>query len=189
MEEVRQTKELIAHICQELQRKGVEHKNDVELGVMIETPAAVMLAPELAQEVDFFSIGTNDLIQYSMAVDRGNEKVSYLYRPMHPAILRMIKHTVEAGNAANIPTAICGEMAGDPKTAMLVVGLGVRELSMIPLSVTAVRRIIRSVSIKDLQSASEQALKLHTSNETNKIVIKLLEGIAPEIVNLAMHGL
>ncbi len=189
MEEVRQTKELIAHICQELKRKGIEHKNDVELGVMIETPAAVMLAPELAQEVDFFSIGTNDLIQYSMAVDRGNEKVSYLYRPMHPAILRMIKYTVEAGNAANIPTAICGEMAGDPKTAMLVVGLGVRELSMIPLSVTAVRRIIRSVSVKDLQAASEQALKLHTSNETNQIVSKLLEGIAPEIVNLAMHGL
>jgi phosphoenolpyruvate-protein phosphotransferase (PTS system enzyme I) len=189
MEEVKQTKELILEVSSELQKEGVKHKNDIELGIMIETPAAVMLAPELAQEVDFFSIGTNDLIQYSMAVDRGNEKVTYLYRPMHPAILRMIKHTVKAGNAANIPTAICGEMAGDPRTAMLVIGLGIRELSMIPLSVTAVRRIIRGISLKDLQAAADEALLAHSADKAEKVVTKLLEGIAPEIVNLAMHGL
>ena len=189
MEEVELTKQLIKDLSFELEKEGIEHNPDVELGVMIETPAAVMIAPELAKEVDFFSIGTNDLIQYSMAVDRGNEKVTYLYRPTHPAILRMIKQTVEAANAANIPIAVCGEMAGDPKTAILLIGLGVRELSMIPISVTAVRRIIRGISSEEASNAADRALNALTADEADKIVSKLLENIAPEIVNLAMHGL
>lgn len=189
LEEVRKTKEIMAELSAEMTKDGIEHNPDIDLGVMIETPAAVMLAEELANEVKFFSIGTNDLIQYSMAVDRGNEKVSYLYMPMHPSILRLIKHTVDAGNKAGIDTAICGEMAGSPKSALLLMGLGVKELSMIPLSVTAVRRIIRGVSFEAMRQAAENSLKASTAKDAELAIEKLFEEIEPEIVSLALHGL
>jgi phosphotransferase system enzyme I (PtsI) len=124
-----------------------------------------MIADTLAREVDFFSIGTNDLIQYSMAVDRSNEQVSYLYRPVHPAILRMIRFTVESADAAGIPVSLCGEMGADPRFTPLLAALGLRSLSVTPRVIPEVKGVIRGLALGDWEEARETCLMLSTAGE------------------------
>ncbi|MFQ5527793.1 MAG: putative PEP-binding protein [Thermoanaerobaculia bacterium] len=165
LDEVHAFKQMVTSEAAELSARGLEHSTDFELGVMIEVPAAVWIAPELASEVSFFSIGTNDLIQYSMAVDRNNEHVSYLYQPYHPAVLRMIRSVAEVGETAGIDVSVCGEMAADPSAATLLVALGLRSLSLSPTTIPEVKEAIRAVSLADVRSPVEQALELSSAKE------------------------
>ena len=165
LDEVRAFKRLVEAAAEELTERGVEHSTDFDLGVMIEVPAAVWIASELAAEVSFFSIGTNDLIQYSMAVDRNNEHVSYLYQPYHPAVLRMIRSVAEVGEKTGIDVSVCGEMAADPNTATLLAALGLRKLSLSPTTIPEVKEAIRAVSLADVQQPVRDALSLSSAEE------------------------
>ena len=139
---------------------------------MIEIPSAVTMADALAKHVDFFSIGTNDLIQYALAIDRINEHVAYMYQPFHPAILRMIKHVVLAAKNAGIKVALCGEMAGDPLCVFILVGMGIDELSMNAQSIPIIKTVIRSISMKEAQADLEHIMQLETAKEVRKFIVK-----------------
>jgi phosphotransferase system enzyme I (PtsI) len=165
LEEVREVKGLLEGIKDELRAEGVPFNEELPLGIMIEVPATVAIADLLAQEVDFFSIGTNDLIQYSLAIDRINEQVAHLYEPLHPAVLRMIRQAVEAGHARGIPVAMCGEMAGEPSYVPVLLGLGLDELSMNPLAIPKVKRMIRLATMEECVELVSELLKLSTSQE------------------------
>ena len=154
------------------------------LGVMIETPAAALLADKLAPMVDFFSIGSNDLVQYTMAADRGNDRVAYLYRPTHPSILRLIEFCVAAAKRNNIFVGVCGQMAGDPATAVLLMGLGVHELSMSPGSIPLIRRVVRSLSLHEASLVARRAIDCRNAAEAMKLAQKLLEERVPELAAL-----
>lgn len=168
VEELRQANSILAQVKEELTRKGVPFDKDIEVGVMIEVPSAAMTADFLAREADFFSIGTNDLIQYSIAVDRTNEKVAYLYEPTHPAVLRLIKNIIESAHNAGIWVGMCGEMAGDAHMALMLLGLGLDEFSMPPQVIPEVKYVIRSVNMKHVKSIALEALKLSTGKEVEE---------------------
>lgn len=145
LDEVRRTKEILKESMEELEQKNIDFNRDIEFGIMIEVPATCMISDILAKEVDFFSIGTNDLIQYTLAIDRINEYVSYLYEPLHPAVLRMIKHVVDVAHANEVEVAMCGEMAGEALYIPVLIGLGLDELSMNPYSVPKAKKIVRGL--------------------------------------------
>ncbi len=165
IEELRQANGLLREAKEELSQKGIEFNDKIPVGVMIEVPSAAMTADILAKEADFFSIGTNDLIQYCLAVDRGNEKVAYLYEPAHPAVLRMIKQVIDAAHQANIKVAMCGEMAGEPSLALILLGLGLDEFSVPPQVIPELKFIIRAIGFKAVQSLASEAMKLSTGTE------------------------
>ena len=137
---------------------------------MIEVPSAAIMADEIASEADFLSIGTNDLIQYTLAVDRGNEEVSYLYEPLHPAILRLLKTVCDAGKSRNIEVSVCGEMAGGPLCFLLLLGLGLSELSMNPVSIPRVKKLMRSVTFRQAKEVLDRALDCKTATEVEHLV-------------------
>jgi phosphotransferase system enzyme I (PtsI) len=143
-------------------------------------PAAVEIADKLAREVDFFSIGTNDLTQYALAIDRANERLTYLYEPLHPAILRLIKRVVEAAHEAKIRVAMCGEMAGDPLYALILLGMELDELSMNHLAIPRIKRIIRESSIKESKVLLEKALTFSTASEVRAYVQDYMMGRFPD---------
>jgi phosphotransferase system enzyme I (PtsI) len=159
IEEMEKALELLDEARAECRKKRQPFEKNIEVGAMIEVPSAAMTADILAAKSDFFSIGTNDLIQYSLAVDRGNEKVNYLAQPCHPAVLRFLKQTIDAAHERGIKAAMCGEMAGDPSLTVLLLGLGLDELSMAAPAIPQVKRIIRGVSLKDCRALAEKALK------------------------------
>ncbi len=177
--ELRAVKVVVDEVRTELTAEGVAFDPDVKLGIMIEMPAAALTADLLATEADFFSIGTNDLIQYTMAVDRVNEYVSYLYEPLHPAMLRMIGDVAAAAAAANIPVTVCGEMAGDPAIAPILLGLGIKELSMSAVSVPEVKSRVRAMRVSDAQNVVAAARKLPTAAEIRAIVSDYVTGLKP----------
>jgi phosphotransferase system enzyme I (PtsI) len=168
-------------VQQQLIDEAVPFDSAVEIGIMIETPSAVFIAPFLAAEVDFFSIGTNDLIQYCLAVDRGNEHIAYLYDPLHPAILRAIKTVCDAGKEAGIGVGMCGEMAGEPLYALVLLGLGLTELSMNPACVPRVKRVLRQLSRCDGEKLVEQLFTLQTGKEVALCLDKEMRDRLPEI--------
>jgi len=168
--EVRRAKELLQEIRNELDRKGIAYDHNMEVGIMIETPAAALTAEHLAKEVDFFSLGTNDLIQYTMAVDRVNESVAELYNPLHPAIIGLIQRTVEAAHKAGIWVGICGEMASDPALAVLLIGLGIDELSVSSVAVLQLKRVIRSITLDDVRSFRQAILSHLQTGQAGKIL-------------------
>jgi phosphotransferase system enzyme I (PtsI) len=172
--ELRAAKQLCAQVCAELQREGVPHDPKVPLGVMVETPSAALIADLLAAECDFLSIGTNDLIQYSLAADRDDEHVGYLYHPLHPAILRSLKQVVVGATRAGKPVAMCGDMAGDPMLAWVLIGLGLRNLSMAPRQMPVVKSIIRSTQLFDAERMLAQAMAMRTETEIEAMVYRAM---------------
>jgi phosphotransferase system enzyme I (PtsI) len=180
IQELRQVKTLIREIKNELDAQGVKYNPDLQIGIMIEVPAAAIIADLLATEVDFFSIGTNDLIQYSLAIDRSNENVGYLYEPLHPAILRLVSTVIQAGKKAGIPVSMCGEMASDPLYAIVLLGLGLEIFSMNPSAVPVIKNVIRSVRYKDCRRIAELALQKKTAQEIEEYVIESVAMRFPE---------
>lgn len=168
LDEVRQFRAFANEVREEMEREGVPFQRDVRLGVMIEVPAAAMIADILAREADFFSIGTNDLIQYSMAVDRNNEHVASLYQPLHPAILRMLRFVIDSARAEGIEVSLCGEMAADSRFALLLIGLGLRRLSMSPRQIPAVKTWIREASVSDLADLAARCMEHSTATDVQK---------------------
>ncbi|HYO14843.1 MAG TPA: phosphoenolpyruvate--protein phosphotransferase [Thermoanaerobaculia bacterium] len=166
--EVRQYRAFAAEVMEEMEREGIPFRRDVRLGVMIEVPAAALIADVLAREVDFFSIGTNDLIQYSLAVDRNNEHVASLYQPLHPAILRMLRFVTDSARAAGIEVSLCGEMAANPRYALLLIGLGMRRLSMSPRRIPEVKTWVRELTAADLAILAEGCLEFGTAEDVQR---------------------
>ncbi len=181
IQEMREARQLLQEVQAELQSQGHPFDPKLPVGAMIEVPAAVTLASLLAREADFFSIGTNDLIQYALAIDRGNKQVAGLYQPLHPAVMRMILQVVEAGQAAKIPVAVCGEMAGDPLYLPILLGLGVDELSMNHMSIPMVKKVIRLISYKEAQQIAQQALEMVTVDEINDFAVQEMSRRFPDI--------
>lgn len=163
--ELRQALAVVNEAKAELREERVPFDEELKLGIMVEMPSAAMVADHLAAEVDFFSVGTNDLIQYTLAVDRVNEHVTYLYEPLHPSLLRLIKLVIDAARVAGIQVAVCGEMAGDPDVAPVLIGLGLDELSMNAVAIPAIKSVVRNSSRAELQRLAEQALQMSTAHE------------------------
>ncbi len=164
-EEIRRANRYLAEAKEELAKEGQPFNPNVEVGIMVEIPAAAVTADLLAQEVDFFSIGTNDLIQYTIAVDRMNERISHLYDPLHPAILRLIKQVIDASHRAGKWTGMCGEMAGDVEAAPILLGMGLDEFSMSASSIPRIKKVIRSLSYQEACEIAQEVLTLQSANE------------------------
>ncbi|RLE12758.1 phosphoenolpyruvate--protein phosphotransferase, partial [Candidatus Aerophobetes bacterium] len=168
LEEVKKANQILSEVKKELEKEGFSFSNPIEVGIMIEVPSAAIMADVLAKEVDFFSLGTNDLIQYTLAVDRVNEKVAHLYQPLHPTILRLIDNVIKAAHRENIWVGACGEMASDPLGMAVLLGLGVDELSVAPTSILEIKKVIRNLSWEETQKLASHLLKLSTSQQTRR---------------------
>ena len=181
VDEVRRTRALIAEAARTLNERGAVFRDRVQVGVMIETPAAAVSADTFVNDADFFSIGTNDLVQYTLAVDRGNVNLAARFTPLHPAVLRLIQLTVEAGRKRGLEVAVCGEMGSHPLTAFVLIGLGIRHLSVAPRAVPMMKRVLRSVSAESAREAAEAALASSTAAEAERIVRRLLQAAAYDL--------
>jgi len=170
VEEIVQAKEMLDEAAESLQREGLSFKRDIPVGAMVEVPSAVIMADTFAKEVDFFSVGTNDLIQYSFAIDRINKHVANLYQPLHPTVLRMIRQVVDAGKQAGIPVALCGEMGGDVMSLPVLLGLGVDSISMNPVSIPAIKETIRRLSYQDVKVLAQKALREATASKVQNLI-------------------
>jgi len=168
----------------ELRKENLPFDETIEVGVMIEIPSAALTADIIARHVSFFSLGTNDLVQYTLAVDRVNDRVSYLYEPTHPAVLRLMKTTIDAGHSHGIWVGLCGQMAGDPVMTLLLLGLGIDELSMAAASIPAVKDMIRRVTLEQARSLAGKAMASETASEVLQLCCELTGRVAPEILEL-----
>ena len=180
IEEIQRAKQIFREVREDLAKQGLPVGEDIEIGVMIEVPSAVVMADQLAREVDFFSIGTNDLIQYALAIDRVNERVTYLYEPLHPAVLRLIQRVVKTGHDAGIRVAMCGEMAGEAAYTMVLLGLELDELSMNPLAIPRVKKIIRGSTMKEARALLKKVMTFATATEIRAWVGKTMQERFPE---------
>ena len=174
VEEIRALKSVIEELKVELRNEGKDFDENIQIGVMVETPSAAVNAKFLAKEVDFFSIGTNDLTQYTLAVDRGNELISHLYNPMSPSVLSLIKQVIDASHAEGKWTGMCGELAGDERATVLLLGMGLDEFSMSAISVPQIKKLIRNVNYQDAKLLAEKALQQPTAAEIERLVIDFL---------------
>ncbi|EKO3692776.1 phosphoenolpyruvate-protein phosphotransferase PtsI [Vibrio metschnikovii] len=174
VEEIRELKQAIEEYKAELRSEGLAFDENIEIGVMVETPAAAAIAHHLAKEVAFFSIGTNDLTQYTLAVDRGNEMISHLYNPLSPAVLTVIKQVIDASHAAGKWTGMCGELAGDERATLLLLGMGLDEFSMSGISIPKVKKVIRNTNFAEVKAMAEHALSLPTAAEIEACVEKFI---------------
>ena len=177
VEEFRRVRELVKQAREDVLAKGIAVPDDIPVGAMIEVPSAAITADILAPETDFLSLGTNDLIQYTLAVDRANETVSNLFRPTHPAVLRLVAQVAAAANAARKPLAVCGEMAADPALMLLFLGLGIREFSMGPRSVPVLKEFVRGVDLAEAARVAKAALSLSTADEVSSLLAQELRGL------------
>jgi phosphotransferase system enzyme I (PtsI) len=185
VDEVRQARALIAEASAELTERGVAHRADVPIGIMVETPAAAVLADSLAKDVSFFSIGTNDLVQYTLAVDRGNAALASRYTPLHPAVLRLIKMTCDVANANGVAVGVCGEMASEPIMAFALLGLGIRQLSVSPIAVARVKLIVRGMRTSVAADAANEAMRASTAAEAEQI---LRARLVAEVDSVLLHA-
>ncbi len=181
VQEMRAARQLLKAVAADLAEQGIPFDPNLPVGAMIEVPAAVTLCRVLTREADFFSIGTNDLIQYALAIDRGNKMVASMYQPLHPAVMHMIRQVVAAGQEAGIPVAMCGEMAGDPLHIPILLGLGVAELSMNAMAIPVVKSVIRQFSLSEAQEMAAKALDMVTVDEINDFATQEMSRRFPEI--------
>jgi phosphotransferase system enzyme I (PtsI) len=170
VQELRQARQVLQECREELAAQGHAVADGIEVGIMVEMPAAAIIADQLAREVDFFSIGSNDLIQYTLAIDRANELVNYLYHPLHPAILRLVRSVVQVAHQASVPVSLCGAMAGDPLYTLVLVGLGLDELSMPPAAIPHIKRIICACDAREARRFAEKLLATATVAEAEAAV-------------------
>ncbi len=181
LDEVRRAKKILKSVQEDLSARNVPYRSHIKLGVMIEVPAAALIADRLARECDFFSIGTNDLVQYTLAVDRGNENVAHLYTAYHPSVLILIKHTVEAAKKAGIPVAVCGELAGNPIATLLLVGLGLDELSVSPVVLPEIKKIIRSTDLATAREVAQKALTYATAKDVERYLLRTMKTLFADL--------
>jgi phosphotransferase system enzyme I (PtsI) len=181
--ELRQCKMLLAEVKEDLEEEGVAFNSKLPIGTMIEVPSAAIMAEQLAREVDFFSVGTNDLIQYTLAADRNNETVASLYSPGDPAVLRLLEGVVKAAARYDIEVNVCGEMSGDPLYTMLLLGLGVRQLSVTPHTIPEIKKMIRSVTVAESVAVAREAMRLETARDVNNYLREQTRRILPEVMN------
>ena len=177
LEELERSRELVAESAAALEREGIPAAPDVPIGVMIETPAAAMLAEEFAAASDFLSVGTNDLTQYTLAVDRGNARLADRFTPFHPSVVRLLKRIVEAGKRANLEVSVCGEMASDPRAAILLLGLGYRVLSISPPRLPLVRWLIRQLDAGIAESVAAEAVEASTTSQVVSVLTEAMNGL------------
>jgi len=178
--EISEARRMLDQAAESLEKDGLPYNRDIEVGAMIEVPSAVIMADVIAEKVDFFSIGTNDLIQYALAIDRGNEQVAHLYQPLDPAIIRMLKHVADVAREKDIKIFMCGEMAGIPLHIPLLVGIGMDELSMNPQSIPDIKRVIRSLNVADARSFVKEVLKQTTAKQTFELIKETYGSILSE---------
>jgi len=177
VEEVLEAKQVLEEARSELRAQGIPFDEGCPVGAMIEVPSAAVVADQIAEEVQFFSIGTNDLVQYAVAVDRSNERVAYLFDALHPGVLRLIRGTIEAGHRYGIPVGMCGEMCGDPLSAVLLLGLGLNSFSMGPSAIPEIKRVIRSVSLSDARAIASEAMSCRTPAQVRAYLRGALKGL------------
>jgi phosphotransferase system enzyme I (PtsI) len=180
MQELRRAKEFIARVKMELDADGIPYRRDIPVGIMIEVPSAAVIADTFAKECDFFSVGTNDLIQYTLAVDRANPRVAELFSPAHPAIIRLLKQVIEAGHKASIHVAMCGEMSGDLDYTMLLLGLGLREFSVSPIILPELKKLIRSVTVGQCEQVAREVENMDDAIETLAYLREQTRKVIPE---------
>ncbi len=180
--ELRQARMLLKVVAEDLGEAGIDFRSDIPVGMMVEVPAAVVMLEYFAREVDFLSIGTNDLAQYTLAVDRSNEYVADLYQSSDPAVLRLIQQSVEVADASETPIAVCGEMSSNPGRALLLLGLGVRNLSVPPSALPRVKKAIRSVSIEQCRQIADRVMKLEAARDVDMYLLDRLGDLAPELI-------
>lgn len=181
LQELRRAKQMVWEVMKELDKEKIPFNKNIEMGIMIEVPSSVMIADTLAKECDFFSIGTNDLIQYSLAVDRNNERVAYLYCPVHPAILRLLKLAIKAAEENNIPVGICGEMGSEVEYAIPLIGLGITEFSVAPATIIPeIKKIVRSVTLEKAKEVAETACRFDDPEKTMNYLRNIAIEILPE---------
>ncbi|MBU1107269.1 MAG: phosphoenolpyruvate--protein phosphotransferase, partial [Candidatus Riflebacteria bacterium] len=173
IEELRKIKQLLNQTHEDLIKSGEPSPENLKVGIMVEIPSVALMAEKFAREVDFFAIGSNDLVQYTLAVDRTNSKVSHLYQPANPAVIQLIKHVVKVARQHNINVSLCGEIAGDVRYTVLLLGLGLRELSMNAIMIPAVKQIIRNISTSQAEKAIEPLLHMDTAEEIERALDKI----------------
>ncbi|MGH7917990.1 MAG: phosphoenolpyruvate--protein phosphotransferase, partial [Candidatus Binataceae bacterium] len=172
LEELRRARELLAEAQAELYKEGLEHNPDIAVGIMVEVPSAVWLAPRLIREVDFFSIGTNDLIQYLLAADRNNPKIAHLYEPLHPAVLSAIAEITNVARGAGKDVCLCGEMASDPMATLVLLGMGLDQLSLSPLFIPVVRKLVRDTNYQTARVIAHDTLEMTSVQEIKGYLIE-----------------
>ena len=180
LQELMQTKMILHDVMEDLDEENIPYNRNIEIGIMIETPSAALMASSLARDVDFFSIGTNDLTQYTLAVDRGNELVSTLYSPVDPAVLRLIRTVIQDAHKAQIDLSLCGEMASEPENVMLLLGMGIRTISLTPPMIPEIKQVIRSVTIEDCNRIARKVLTMNTERHISSFLRNATRKILPE---------
>ncbi|MFP3937893.1 MAG: phosphoenolpyruvate--protein phosphotransferase [Phycisphaerae bacterium] len=178
--EMRHAKTIVRDVIEDLEEEGIEHRDDVPLGMMVETPSAALQCDAFAREVDFFSIGTNDLVQYTLAVDRGNERVAPMFTVADPAVLRLIQEVIRAGQRHDVPVSLCGEMAGDPVYTMLLLGLGLRSFSCTPPAIPEIKKIVRSVTMEQALKVAQRVLSFDSDKEVVNYLRTETRRVLPE---------
>jgi phosphotransferase system enzyme I (PtsI) len=180
--ELRRAKMVLADAMEDLQEEGIAFNRNIQVGMMVEVPSAVIMLDQFVHEVDFFSIGTNDLVQYTLAVDRSNKDVAALYTSADPAVLRLIKISLDVAKAHDKPISLCGQMSGAPLYTMLLLGLGLRAFSVTAAAIPEIKQVIRAVSIAHCEQVAQRALKLESARDVKTYLREELSRVAPDIV-------
>jgi phosphotransferase system enzyme I (PtsI) len=183
LRELRQAKMVLADVIEDLEEHGQPLRKDILIGMMVEVPAAVMMIDHFVQEVDFLSIGTNDLIQYTLAVDRSNRDVAGLYNAVDPSVLKLIQMSIAAANRRGIPVNVCGQMSSRPTYTMLLLGLGLRQLSVNAAAIPEIKKLCRSITIAQCEAVAEKAMAMETAANVRSMLKEELKKVLPELVS------
>jgi len=180
--ELRQAKTVVWDVTEDLEEEGIEHRSDIPIGMMVETPSAALQIDSFAREADFFSLGTNDLVQYTLAVDRGNERVASLFTVAHPSILRLIREVIRAGDRHGVPVSLCGEMAGDPTFTLLLLGMGLRNFSCSPPAIPEIKKMVRSVTVQQAMQVAKRVMDFDSDKEIINYLRAETRKVLPEAI-------